>query len=178
MDTMQSRITTYISYCLLIAGLAFAVSARAETPVQIGDFGNWQALTFQEDGNTGCYMLSSPDRMEGAYKSRGEVYALVTHRPAENTRDVVTIIAGYAYQPESEVTVQIGGEKFKLFTHEDGAWAPDADQDRALVGAMKGGSSMTVSGVSARGTETVDTYSLTGFSKAYNAINDACGLGQ
>lgn len=178
MGTMQIRITDFMSLCALIAGFAFATSVRAETPMQIGDFGNWQALTFQEDGNTGCYMLSSPDRMEGAYKSRGEVYALVTHRPAENTRDVVTIIAGYAYQPESEVTLQIGGQKFQLFTHKDGAWAPDAEQDRALVDAMKGGSTMTVSGVSARGTETTDTYSLTGFSKAYNAINNACGLGQ
>jgi len=177
MGTMQIRMTA-IAILSLAAGLVLAAPARAQSPTQIGDFGNWQALTFEEGGNTGCYMLSSPDRMEGAYKSRGEVYALVTHRPAENTRDVVTIIAGYPYKPESEVTVKVGGEKFKLFTHEGTAWAPDPEQDRALVDAMKNGSTMTVSGVSARGTKTTDTYSLTGFSKAYSAINDACGLSQ
>jgi invasion protein IalB len=178
MGTMQMRMTAIPILCLTVAALALGAPAHAQSPTQIGDFGNWQALTFEESGNTGCYMLSSPDRMEGAYKSRGEVFALVTHRPAENTRDVVTIIAGYAYKPDSEVTVKVGGDKFKLFTHEGTAWAPDPEQDRALVDAMKNGSTMTVSGVSARGTKTTDTYSLTGFSKAYRAINDACGLNQ
>jgi invasion protein IalB len=162
----------------VVATAATLSAALAQAPQPIGDFGNWQALTFVEEGNTGCYMLSEPDRMEGAYKSRGEVYALITHRPADNTRDVVTIIAGYDFKPKSEVTVQIGGEKFALFTDGGMAWALDAEQDRALVDAMKNGSSMVVLGVSTRGTKTTDTYSLSGFTKAYNSISDACGLGQ
>ncbi|MGH6932440.1 MAG: invasion associated locus B family protein [Dongiaceae bacterium] len=178
MATKMTSKTTVIASCLLIAGLAFVAPAYAESATPIGDFGNWQALTFKEGDNTGCYVLSKPDRMEGAYKSRGEVYALVTHRPADATRDVVTIIAGYSFKPKSEVTVQISAEKFQLFTDEGMAWAPDADSDRALVNAMKNGSSMVVYGMSARGTKTTDTYSLTGFTKAYKAIGDACGLDQ
>ena len=175
---MQTAKLILIVTALLAASLANSTPAAAQTPEPIGDYGNWQALTFKEEGSTGCYVLSKPDRMEGDYKSRGEVYALVTHRPAEDTRDVVTIIAGYSYKPKSDVVVQIGGDKFKLFTDGDKAWAADADADSALVDAMKNGSSMVVRGVSARGTKTTDTFSLTGFSKAYRAIGDACGLGQ
>ncbi len=45
-----------------------------------------------------------------------------------------------------------------------------------MVDAMKKGSGMMVHGISARDTETIDTYSLQGFTKAYNAIGEACGL--
>ena len=34
---------------------------------------------------------------------------------------------------------------------------------------------MVVRGVSSRGTQTTDTYSLSGFTAAYRAINTACG---
>jgi hypothetical protein len=36
---------------------------------------------------------------------------------------------------------------------------------------------MIVEGVSSRGTKTRDTYSLSGFGKMYQAINQACGIG-
>ena len=39
---------------------------------------------------------------------------------------------------------------------------------------MKRGSTMTVRGTSVRDTFSMDTYSLTGFSAAYDAMRDAC----
>ena len=44
-----------------------------------------------------------------------------------------------------------------------------------LVDAMKKGQRMIVRGVSSKGTETKDTYSLSGFMSAYKAINAKCG---
>lgn len=158
----------------LVAG--YFSSALAADPKAIGRYGAWQALTFEEGGNTSCYILSEPTQMEGKYNSRGKVYALVTHRPKSNQLNVVTIIAGYDYKPESEVVVEIGEETFKLFTDKGTAWTPTAESDQRMVEAMKNGSGMVVHGISARDTETVDTYSLQGFTKAYSAINEACGL--
>ena len=40
---------------------------------------------------------------------------------------------------------------------------------------MKRGRIMTASGTSSRGTKTVDTYSLKGFTAAYNTIGTDCG---
>jgi hypothetical protein len=158
-------------------GLGLAAPAWAQNPKPIGSFGNWQALTFEENGKPGCYVIAEPDRKEGAYTSRGQVYALVTHRPSDKSFDVVTVMAGYDYKQGSEVTVQIGSDKFSLFTEGGMAWASDED-DRKLVDAMKKGSGMSVHGISSRGTETTDTYSLSGFTKAYTAIGTACGVKQ
>jgi hypothetical protein len=151
-------------------------SALAQEPKAIGRYGAWHALTFEEAGNTGCYIFSEPTQMEGKYNSRGKVYALVTHRPNSSQLNVITIVAGYSYKPDSEVVVEIGDESFKLFTDQGTAWTPTADSDQKLVDAMKNGAEMKVHGVSSRDTETVDTYSLQGFTKAYTAINEACGL--
>lgn len=147
----------------------------AQAIKRIGDFGDWSAFQFTEDGNAACYMASQPKKAEGDYSKRGEVYAIVTHRPAEGRRDEVSIVAGYVYEKDSWVEVTIDNTLFKLFTHEDGAWAPDKESDKKIVSAMIKGRSMVVKGVSSRGTLTTDTYSLTGFTKAHDAINKACG---
>lgn len=52
--------------------------------------------------------------------------------------------------------------------------AVNSEEDRKLVKAMKAGSKMVVVGYSSRGTKTTDTYSLSGFTAAYNAISKAC----
>src|SRR5690606_23934913 len=158
----------------------FAMLAIASAPSHgqevefIGTHRDWHAFQFVENGNRVCYIASKPTREEGNYTQRGDVFLLVTHRPAENSRDVVSVITGYTYQSGSEVTVQIGSDSFRLFTNNDTAWARDAATDRALVESMKAGITMVVRGTSSRGTLTTDTYSLLGFTAAYNAISEAC----
>lgn len=158
----------------LAVALAAASPAFAGDPQAIGTFGDWQAVTFDENGKTGCYITSKPTKEEGKYSQRGRVYALVTHRPADKTYDVVSFVAGYTYGDSGDVTVTIDQTNFSLFTHKDSAWAPDAAIDKKLVDAMKKGNRMIVKGKSSRGTATTDTYSLSGFSKAYQAIAEAC----
>ena len=159
-----------------VLGLGAAGLVAAENSREIGSFGKWIALTFEDDGKPGCYVIAEPDGKEGKYASRGKVYALVTHRPADKELDVVTVIAGYTFKDESTVTLQIGVQTFELVTAEGMAWADDED-DPKIVEAMKKGEDMVIKGVSSRGTETTDSYSLSGFTKAYNAIGKACDVG-
>jgi invasion protein IalB len=156
-----------------VGGIAMAQEAGAE-PESIGTFGDWQAVTFDESGKKGCYITSKPTKEEGQYSQRGRVYVLVTHRPADKSYDVVSVVAGYTYGENGDVTLTIDQTDFDLFTHQDSAWAPDSATDKALVDAMKKGNSMVVRGTSSRGTKTTDTYSLSGFTKAYQAIAEAC----
>jgi hypothetical protein len=156
---------------LLLTGTALA---QAEQQVELlGEFTDWKAAAFDEEGGKGCFMISGPKRSEGNYTKRDPTFVHVTHRKAAGTRDVVSITAGYTYKPESAVTVTIGDKKFTLFTKEGAAWADDAT-DRELIAAMRDGSRMVVQGTSSRGTLTTDTYSLSGFSAAYDAISEAC----
>lgn len=119
--------------------------------------------------------LRRPKKDEGNYKKRGDIYAVVTHRPADKSYNVVNFVAGYDYKKGSGVVVKIGTTSFNnLFTSGDNAWAPDASTDKKLVDAMKRGQRMIVEGMSSRGTKTKDTYSLAGFTGAYKAISAKC----
>jgi len=171
----MKRLVSFLFACGLVAAVS-AQPALAQEPKQIGKFGSWTAMTFQEDGHTACYVMSEPTRKEGNYTRRGEVYLLITHRPAQKSTGVVSFTAGYDYKPDGTVKVDVDGTGFDLFTKDDTAWARDGD-DAKIVNAMVTGKTLVLSGESARGTKTVDTYSLTGFGKALQAINKACEVG-
>ena len=157
-------------------------TALADEPKSIGVFSDWEAVAFKDAKGKVCYITSNPKKADPAVKNRQKAYAMVTHRPAEKTFDVVNFVAGYNYKDGSKATVEIDNQKLSLYTASNSAWAwdnPTADDqatDKKLVDAMRKGTSMTVHGVSARGTETTDTYSLIGFGKAYAAIGAACGV--
>ncbi len=159
-----------------LAMLLMASAASADDVKTLGSFGSgkWQAHTYNEDGRKACYMTGQPIKDEGKYTKRGDIYVMVTHRPAQKIRDEVSFWAGYDFKEESRVEVAIDGQKFEVYPHQEIAWAPDAESDRKLVAAMKAGNTMVVRGTSQRDTATKDTYSLSGFTKAYNTISEAC----
>lgn len=163
-------------YVTLFWALIVGTPALAgTTPTEIGEFKDWTAYTYKEGKNLVCYMASTPKKDEGNYKARGDIYAIITHRPADKSYNVVNFIAGYPYKNGSKVVVKIGTTTFtNLFTNGESAWAPDNTTDKKLVDTMKRGEKMIVEGVSMRGTKTKDTYSLAGFSSAYKAISAKC----
>ncbi len=177
---MLPRHLSYLLAPLLVAGALSAAlpagEARAQSIERLGDFSDWSAFKYLEDGKPICFMASEPTKAEGNYSKRGEIHAMVTHRPGENRVDEVSIQAGYPYKEGAPVEVQIGTLKLRLFTEGESAWTVDKDTDKKLVQAMIKGSTMVVQGTSERGTNTKDTYSLSGFTRAYQAIRQACGL--
>ncbi len=154
--------------------LAAPLAAGAQEMKALGTFGKWVAYTYVEKGKPVCYMSAKPDKSEGAYKSRGEVELLITHRPGEKAFDVLSVVAGYQYKPDSDVVLTAGGQTFNLFTNADRAWARDAKTDAAVVQQLIKSSAAVIKGTSSRNTPTTDTVSLTGFSAAYKAIGDTC----
>ena len=153
-----------------------ALPAQAAEPKLLGNHRDWAAYMFEESGKKVCYASSAPKSSEPKAARRGSIYTLLTHRPAENALDVVSVVVGYPLRKGSEITVEVDNKKFMLFTDGETGWARDAETDKALAQAIKGGSKMVVKGVSQRGTNTADTYSLAGAGAALDAINDACGV--
>ena len=159
-----------LSFLLLASPKAFAAA-----PALLGEYGDWLAYSYKENGNPVCYMASTPKKDEGKYTKRGDIYVVITHRPKDKSYNVVNFVAGYEYKSGSPVTVKIGSRAFnKMFTDGDKAWAIDSVADKELVEAMKKGDRMIVDGVSSKGTQTKDTYSLRGFSAAHKAISAKC----
>lgn len=159
-----------------LAVAALAPAAQSAESTLLSTHGAWSVYTFTENGNKVCYMAATPTKAQGNYTTRGKIYALITHRPAEGTKNVFSYITGYPYKEGSEVSLTIGSEKFSLFTQDETAWAADADADNRVTEAIRKGSNMVVKGVSKKGTETTDTFSLSGSGDAYNAISKECGL--
>ena len=158
----------------VLAGTA-GLATAASTPTPINKFTDWSASTYDDGGKTLCYATSDPKKQAGKFTSRGKPYIAITHAPQANVRDQVSYVAGYDFKPDSVVKVTIGKQSFQLeLLQKDRAWAKNSDIDKQLVAAMRKGSTLTIQGMSARGNQITDTYSLSGFSKAYQAIGTAC----
>lgn len=156
--------------------IALSAPAFAASPKLLGTYKDWKTYTLNEKGGKVCYMVSTPKKAEGNYTQRGDIYAIITHRPGENTKNVFSYMTGYPYKTGSDVSLTFDGrKKIMLFTHDSTAWAPDAATDNTIVDAIRAGSTMSVKGTSSRGTLTTDTFSLSGSSAAYKKISSACG---
>ena len=165
-----------LKYLIVLGGLVASTAAMAaEQPKMIGEYGDWVAWTYNDRGNVICYMTSTPKKDEGKYTKRGDIYTIITHRPAEKSFDEVSFVAGYTFNPKADFVVKIGNQTFKnTFTDNDKGWMINGTEDQKLVAAMKRGERMIVDGKSSRGTATKDTYSLKGFTNAYQTISAKC----
>jgi hypothetical protein len=167
---------TSIGFLICAVLIVFIPYTIAAEPKKIYEKRDWAAYVFSGEKGKICYIASAPKQQKGRYKkkNRGQPYALVTNRPAENIKGEVNFIAGYNYKQNSSVEVKINKKTFDLFTQQDGAWSREPAVDAKLVKAMKNGNRMTVIGTSSRGTKTTDIYSLSGFTAVKKRIDKAC----
>jgi hypothetical protein len=168
--------------CLLVVPLALLMAPlplkAASAPKVLVQSGFWTAYKMTEGGQPVCYMsLTLRASKDKSLKlKRDDVVLMITHRPADNTVDVVSYTAGLKFKKASEVTVVAGSKTFNLFTQGDTAWSRDVATDRALAAAIRNGTSLTIRGLTARETAINDKLSLKGSFDAYVAINKACGM--
>lgn len=137
---------------------------------------HWAAFIIKESDGTACYMVGRPISTKPSNVKRGKVWILVTHRPYNKTRNVISVFAGYPYKAGSEAKVAIDDQTYSLDTNDENAWTRNAATDATMVEAMRAGRKLKVVGVSKRGTKTIDTFTLKGFSRAHDAIGKACDL--
>ena len=169
------RTINQVFIVLLVCVLA-GLGAPASAGTSLSKHGDWGAFTDRESGKLVCYMGAVPTKSRGKYTTRGRTFLLITHRPAEQSKNVISLQAGYTFKKTSEVELAIGETRFKLFTDGQWAFAADTATDNELVKSMIGGAALIVSGLSSRGTQTTDTYSLKGFTAALKAIGKACKI--
>ena len=170
------KTSTIISVFTFVILTSFGVPKAFAEPVEMLVSKKWGAYRYDNDGSRICFISSVPTKSEGKYdpKNRGDIRVFVSHGPGKAERDVVQVIAGYRYKPQSDVSLTIDGKGFKLFTIEDRAYAESEEDDRRIITLMKRGSRMTIVGISSRGTKTTDTYSLSGFTKTKAVIDKTC----
>ena len=143
---------------------------------QLGQSGSWTAYSAQDGTGQVCYVVGEPEKTEPARAARKPPMAMVTHRPGEKIANVVSFVEGYSIKPGSDVSIDIGGSKFDLFTKDDSAWARTAELDRMIVTTLAKAKRVVVRGEPQKGPATTDTYALNGFPKALALIDKACGV--
>ena len=141
---------------------------------KIGSFDNWSVYA---KSKSLCYMIAQPKKSEGKYKVRGRVRIVVYRNNFENqNKNAVGIDFGYSFPENSNASIEIDNKKkFKLSTFGQTAWTgTKTKKDKKIINAMINGNELVALGKSKRGTKTKDIYSLIGFAKAFNEINNYC----
>ncbi|MGF1606445.1 MAG: invasion associated locus B family protein [Rhodothalassiaceae bacterium] len=162
---------------VVLMAIVRPVHAQAPKSELLGSYRSWDAFRAKTADGLICYMVSEPDEWDASRDGvrRGDIYITVAHKPEQNIRDEVNVVVGYPFKDAGEALAVIDGTvSFTMFTQGDGAWNSEARADARMVQAMKKGLKLVVTGTSSRGTITTDTYSLSGFTAAHNAISDAC----
>jgi hypothetical protein len=154
---------------------AAAVAGGAE-PTLIGQFGTWGAYTATPNGKKVCFALAKPasSKTNPPNRPRDPAYAFISTRPAEKVNNEVSIMIGYQLKPGSESTLEVGGATYAMYTQGDGLWIKNAAEEERMVDAMRKAADVTVKGVSVKGTESSDTFSLKGLSQALDRLAQDC----
>lgn len=157
-----------------LSGVWFGEAQAQAAPQKIGDHRDWSAWIYRDGGQQICFVTSSPKKSLPKGVQRGAIRFNVAHRPPDGVENEISMVSGYPFAAKREALVAIGATEIGLQTDGERAWSLDPRDDTRLVRTMKAGLEMIITGFSKRGTKTVDTYSLLGFTAAMNAIDKAC----
>ena len=169
----MSMIKKYFTLLLLI--FLFNLSPlKAEELKEIGKYKDWQTMVLVEPTGTVCFAQSSPV-LQAPKKNKRDARLFVSFRPSEKIKDEISASPGYEFNKNNSVIATSGKNKIKFDIIQQGfAWIADNKIEKKMVKVMKKGSRIMITGYNQKGSQTIDHYSLLGFTKAYNAAKKAC----
>lgn len=156
---------------------AAPAAAGAPEPALLGQFGEWGAYAATApSGKKVCFALAKPATATTTppNRPRDQAWLFISSRPAEKVRDEVSVVFGYSLRPNSDANIEISGGNYVLNTQGDGAWVKNPAEEPKLVEVLRKGHEVTVKGTSARGTASIDVYSLKGLSQALDKVGQEC----
>jgi hypothetical protein len=156
--------------------LPTTAAAGGAEPTLIGQFGGWGAYTATPAGKKICFALAKPtsSKTNPPNRPRDPAYVFISTRPLEKVANEVSVAIGYQLKPGSEGTLEVGGAKYAMYTQADGLWIKNAADESQMVEALRRGADVTIKGVSAKGTETTDVFSLKGLAQALDRVAQDC----
>lgn len=155
--------------------MALAPAAQAQQATELGTFNAWTAWQATDASGLICYVSAAPQSSEPAGANRDPIHFMIIHRKGMGTKNEVQTIIGYPFNTtDAKASATIDGKSYPMVTEGSAAWLASTGDEGGFVQAFKAGSNLTVKGTSQRGTETTDSYSLSGATAAVNAIDAAC----
>ena len=148
--------------------------AIAEEVKKIGNFKDWETIVIKNDSKLVCFAQSKPV-LQSPKSYKREARLFVSFRPNEKILNEISITSGYKFNNQNSITAKSGKFKYKFdIAQENFAWMADNKQEKKMINTMKKGSRIMVSGYNQKGSQTIDHYSLLGFTKAYAAAKKSC----
>ena len=159
---------------ILIIFILSITSSYAEEIKKLGKFKDWDALVLIKENEMVCFAQTKPI-LQSPKKSPREARLFVTFRPNQKILDEISITAGYEFNKQNLITAKSGKKKYKFdIAQENFAWMADSKQEKKMIKTMKKGSRLMITGYNQKGSQTIDHYSLLGFTKAYKAAKTSC----
>jgi len=178
---MSWNISRGVAAAAILAGLTIGAGAQAQELSMVESMTDWSVYVDQNPKV--CFIVSQPTKSvarrggQDVTVNRGDIRFHISVIPGQGVAGEPSFMAGYPLKPDEAAKMEVGGTKFELYTdaavHKEYAWTAPADDTR-LIAAMRKGADATVTGVSARGTTTIDTFSLRGFTAAVEKAEELC----
>ena len=163
--------TLFLSIIFFITSLSHTVASDLK---KVGKFKDWEVMVMTENSGKVCFAQSTPV-LQAPKKNKRDARLFVTFRPNEKISNEISTTAGYEFNKDNSVLATSGNNKFKFDIKQQGfAWMTSIKKEKTMVKIMKKGSRIMVAGYNQKGSQTIDHYSLLGFTKAYNAAKKAC----
>jgi invasion protein IalB len=159
--------------------LAVATAQAQQTTDRVDAKRDWSVFT-SDEGEKVCWIVTQPTTSiakKGGKQvkvKRDPIYLMVAVRPAKGAKNEVSMVSGYPFKKGSTVGAKIGSDSFDMFTEGEGAWLASSEEDDRVVASMKRGATAILTGTSERGTVTIDTFSLLGFTAALESARSLC----
>ena len=161
----------FLSTFILVISLS---NTFAEDLKKVGKFKDWEVLVMSETSGKVCFAQSIPV-LQAPKNNKRDARLFVTFRPGEKITNEISTTAGYEFNKKNSVLATSGNNKFKFDIKQQGfAWMTSNKKEKIMVKVMKKGSRIMVTGYNEKGSQTIDHYSLLGFTKAYSTAKKAC----
>ena len=148
--------------------------AQSEELQKIGKFKDWEVMILNNNSEKVCFAQSRPV-LQSPKKNERDARLFVTFRPKDKIVDEISATSGYDYNSQNSITAKSGKTKYKLDIAQDSfAWIASNKIEKKMIKTMKKGSRIMLTGYNKSGSQTIDHYSLMGFTKAYNAAKKNC----
>ena len=169
MSLIRKSITFFLIFFI------FGISQiSAQEIKKIGKYKDWEAMVVSDVEGKVCFAQSLPI-LQAPKTNKRDAKLFVAFRPSDNIKNEVSVTPGYEFNKNNSVTAASGKNKFKFDIKEQGfAWIADNKIELKMIKQMRKGSIIMITGYNQQGSQTIDHYSLLGFTKAYNASKKAC----
>ena len=148
--------------------------AQSEDLKKIATFKDWETIVVSKDNNKVCFAQSKPVLQSPKSKKR-EARLFVSFRPSDKVTDEISTTSGYEFNNQNRILATSGKRKYVFDIAKDSfAWISSNKVEKKMIKTMKKGSRIMVTGYNKSGSQTIDHYSLLGFTKAYNTAKKSC----